>query len=230
MRRIVLAAAAAAALCLGLCVPPSGAHGFATLDEVIAAPAYNTVLPVPDADMADYHQRVTQRLEYLESLLRVRDVSGWPTELRNERMKNIQRLHDYRVQGAFPINYDHPEQQLPCFLDRDGNLCAVANLIAQSEGMELVEKINQRYQYATVAEMALPELDAWIAGSGLTRDEVITIQEPGFTRRELPDPFVVTAQLDSSSISSPVDTAAAPPARMQQGSVQTPTLSQSHGE
>jgi hypothetical protein len=183
MRTLFLAAAAATTLCLGIFAPSASTQSIQTIDEVVAAPAYNKVMAVRDLPYIEYHERVTGRLEYLESLLRSRDVSNWPEALRAERMKNIDRLHEYRLAGNFPFNYDHPGQQLPCFLDRNGNLCAVANLIAKSEGMGMVKKITSRYKYATVSEMKMPELDRWIAGSGLTRDEVITIQEPGFSMR-----------------------------------------------
>jgi hypothetical protein len=184
MRTLVLAAAVAATLCLGIFAPSATTQSMQTIDAVIAAPAYNKVMAVRDVPYIDYHEQVTRRLEYLESLLRSRDVSNWPEALRAARMKNIDRLHEYRMAGNFPINYDHPDRQLPCFLDRKGNLCAVANLIAKSEGIGMVQKITSRYKYATVSEMKMPELDQWIASSGLTRDEVITIQEPGFTMQE----------------------------------------------
>jgi hypothetical protein len=203
MRTLVLAAAAAATLCLGICAQSAGTQSLPTIDAVIAAPAYNKVRPVKDLPYIDYHEQVTQRLAYLESLLRSRDVSSWSETLRAERIKNIERLHEYRMAGNFPINYDHPGQQLPCFLDRKGNLCAVANLIAKSEGIEMVQKITSRYKYATVSEMKMPELDRWIAGSGLTRDEVITIQEPGFTMQ---DPVSGPVQLTSTPASYYIQT------------------------
>lgn len=148
-------------------------------DAIFSNPSYNNVMPVANVGGAEYRGQVMARLEYLEAALRGRDVSGWPAELQAERARNIERLRAYRLEGKFPINYEHPGEQHPCFLDRDGNLCAVANLIAKSDGMDLVRTINRRYQYATVSQMEMPEIDAWIARSGLTREEVITIQEPG---------------------------------------------------
>jgi hypothetical protein len=203
MRALVLAAAVAATLCLGIFVPAATTQSLQEIDAVIAAPAYNKVMAVRDAPYIEYHEQVTRRLEYLESLLRSRDVSNWPEALRAERMKNINRLHDYREAGNFPMNFDHPDRQLPCFLDRKGNLCAVANLIAQSEGIEMVEKITSRYKYATVSEMKMPELEQWIASSGLTRDEVITIQEPGFTMQ---DQFTGGVQLTAANFPVQTDT------------------------
>ena len=177
-------------------------------DQIIASPAYNLVHPVADADWSSYRSQVTNRLEYLEELLQSRDVSAWPKELQAERAKNIERLHNYRVAQRFPINYDHPEKQLPCFLDRDGNLCAVAHLIAESAGMDLVRKINSEYQYATVSEMDMEGIDQWIASSGLTREEIITIQELGFSggQQWMEERFHTLQLPDTLLVYIPVDT------------------------
>ncbi|MGE3800195.1 MAG: hypothetical protein AB7H80_04180 [Candidatus Kapaibacterium sp.] len=172
------------------------------IDYVLASPAYNRVHPVTDAGWSSYRRQVADRLEYLEELLLSRDVRSWPKELQVERAENIERLHNYRKAERFPINYDHPEEQLPCFLDREGNLCAVAYLISESAGMDLVREINSKYQYATVSEMKLNEIDQWIAASGLTREEIITIQEPGFTQR----PVLIEDLLKSSTFVQIPDT------------------------
>lgn len=193
-------------------------EGVESIESCAANPAYNTVMPVPDVGYAEYHRRIVERLEYLEGALRGRDVSAWPVELQAARTTNIDRLRQYRLEGRFPVNYDYPDQQLPCFLDRDGNLCAVAHLVAQSAGMDLVRQIAGTYRYATVSAMKMPELDAWIARSGLLREEILTIQEPGFTRRSLSieDPFAVPPSPISvpavvvDSLQSLPDTAAVP--------------------
>lgn len=182
-------------LFLGFAAYAFQSNGGETIESVTANPAYNTVRPVADAGRAEYRRQVAGRLEYLEGLLRGRDVSRWPAELQAARALNIERLHEYRLAGNFPINYDYPDRQLPCFLDRDGNLCAVANLIAKSDGIDAVRRINDHYQYAIVSEMAMPEVDVWIARSGLTREEVITIQEPAFTINGQPDPSPLHRQM-----------------------------------
>lgn len=197
-------------LFLGFAAYEFHSNGEETIESVTANPAYNTVRPVADAGYAEYHSQVAGRLEYLEGLLRGRDVSRWPAELQAARALNIERLHEYRLAGNFPINYDYPDRQFPCFLDRDGNLCAVANLIAKSDGIDAVRRINDRYQYATVSEMRMPEVDAWIARSGLTREEVITIQEPAFTIDGRPDPSPLYRQMLAEPV--PLDTLKSLPA------------------
>lgn len=180
MKTFSFALIPAALLCASLFAFTPESEDVKAIDHVIARPAYNRVMPIGESDYRTYHANVRERLDYITDLLDSRDVSDWPAELRAARATNIELLRDYRERGAFPINYDYPNTQLPCFYDRDGNLCAVANLIAQSDGIEMVEKINAQYKYATVSQMEMPELDAWIARSGLTRAEVITIQEPGW--------------------------------------------------
>jgi hypothetical protein len=174
--KAVVFAALAATLCLGFQLQTSS--NVQDVDRIIGTGTFNAVMPVATGPQSEVHNKIARRLVYLETLLRSRDVSDWPEALRAERMKNIDRLHQYRVQGKFPTNYDRPDEHPPCFMDRDGNFCAVAYLVAQSAGLPLAEELNRDYQYATIAEMNSPKLDSWIAQSGLTRAEVITIQVP----------------------------------------------------
>jgi hypothetical protein len=176
MRALVLGAAAVLTLCLvGLTTAPC-THQPQSIDEIIGQGEFNTVHPVSPGTPEQVHRQISQRLVYLESLLRSRDVSSWPIELQHSRARTLDNLHEYRVNNTFTTNYDHPDKALPCFMDRDGNYCAVAWLVARSAGLPLAQKLNSRYQYATIVEMDSPELDKWIAHSGLTRAEVITIQ------------------------------------------------------
>ena len=173
--KAVVFAAVAATFCLGIQLQTSRTQD---VDRIIGTGTFNAVMPVAAGPQSEVQDKIAERLIYLETLLRSRDVSDWPEALRVERMKNIDRLHQYRVQGKFPTNYDRPDEHLPCFMDRDGNFCAVAYLVAESAGLPLAEELNRDYQYATIAEMNSPKLDRWIAQSGLTRAEVITIQVP----------------------------------------------------
>lgn len=114
-------------------------------------------LPTPDDPEA---HRIATHLAYAERLLRSRDVSTMPADLHAERLRNLDRLHRYRLRGVFPHNYDHPGERRPCFIDRDGTICAVGYLVEQSAGRPVAEAINRRYQYAAIAEMDSPPLDA----------------------------------------------------------------------
>ncbi len=180
-----LLTAATAALMLLACIsytPDRGPESTPAdaVDRVIGDGGFNRLNPIVPGNGVDQDLQVTRRLTAIEELLRRRDVTAWPEELRAERARNIDRLHEYRLRASYPRNYDHPEQMLPCFIDREGTICAVGYLVEQSAGRDVAERINARYQYATVAAMNDPAVDSWIARSGLTRAEVETIQEPGF--------------------------------------------------
>ncbi len=154
----------------------------ARYDAVIGAGDFNVVHPIRLGTMADMKQQMIARLTYVEALLRSRDVADLTPELRAERLRNLDRLHAYRVRAEFPANDAYPGLLRPCFIDRDGNICAVGYLVEQSVGRPAAERVNARYQYATVNQIRSTELDAWIARSGFTHAEVATIQEPGFNR------------------------------------------------
>lgn len=156
----------------------SGTPSTQSIDRIIGAGGFNVIFPIRSGP--GQIEQITARLAYIEHLLRSRDVSAWPAPLRAERARNIDRLREYRLRGIYPRNEDHPDKPLPCFIDNHGAICAVGYLVEQSAGRDVAEWINQRYQYATVAEMDSPALTAWIARSGLTKAEVMTIQEPGW--------------------------------------------------
>jgi hypothetical protein len=203
----------AALICLGVVTFSSDKEQL--VDAVIADPAYNKVMPLHDLDPVSFRAHDLKRLDYLCDLFRSRDVSDWPAELQAARAETIEGLREYRLRGEFPVNYDHPDRQLPCFVDRDGTLCAVAYLIARSDGMELVDAINERYKYATISEMEMPEIEEWIAASGLTRAEVITIQMPAMVELSEETMREVRQNQPADTTATPqqvIDTASASPA------------------
>jgi hypothetical protein len=158
----------------GLCLA-QGYHAQA-IDRIIGDGGLNRVYPIYPRMGAEGTRLISRRLEYIENLLRSRDVANWPEGLRAERMRNIERLHAYRLRQEYPVNYDHPDSFLPTFMDRDGKICAAGYLIEQSAGHDFAVKVNNLYQYASIRQMKSPAVDKWIAASGLTRKEVETIQ------------------------------------------------------
>jgi len=123
----------------------------------------------------DEDLRIAAHLSYVEILLRQRPTDDLSPQLRAERERNIQRLHDYRMRGVFPRNRKYAERR-PCFIDDDGRICAVGFLVEQSAGRDVAEGINGRFQYARIDQMRSKILDRWIERSGLTRREVAMIQ------------------------------------------------------
>lgn len=124
----------------------------------------------------DEDLRIVIHLEYVERLLRGRDVHVLPWPLQQERLRNIEHLRAYRMHRIFPRNHDYPGERRPCFIDRDGRICAVGYLVEQSAGRDVAKRINSTFQYARIREMQSPDLQSWLAGSGLTLEEAAMIQ------------------------------------------------------
>ncbi|MFC5270297.1 hypothetical protein [Adhaeribacter terreus] len=121
-------------------------------------------------------ERIQTHLTYVEKILRKRETAHLPEELKRRRASLLDQLHAYIGAGLFPKNYDHPGERRPCFIDKDGNICAVGFLIEQTAGRQLAEKINAAHQYDRIFDMKTPELLAWVESSGLTLEECAMIQ------------------------------------------------------
>ena len=129
----------------------------------------------PNASI-DEKLRLRTHLRHVEQILRSRNTDHLPIELQEKRSDMLDLLHQYWIAGVFPRNHDHPDQRKPCFIDRDGNICAVGFLVERTAGREVAEQINARHKYDLLIEMDLPLLNQWIAGSGLTLEECAMIQ------------------------------------------------------
>jgi hypothetical protein len=125
---------------------------------------------------SDEFTRVQTHLKYVEELLRSKDVSQLDEQKKSMRFRLLDLLHDYWKNGQFPKNTKYKDERKPCFIDDQGTICAVGYLIEQTAGRNFAEKINNLFQYSTISEMKLPELSAWITKSGLTTEEIATIQ------------------------------------------------------
>lgn len=130
---------------------------------------------LPTAE-TDEQLRLQTHLAYVEEQLRAKDVSHWSESRQAQRLKMLDLLQEYRLAGAFPKNYDYPGERKPCFMDRDGNICAVGYLVAQTAGWEAAQAINEKYQYENLLAMNDATLDQWVAQSGLNKRECAMIQ------------------------------------------------------
>ena len=147
--------------------------------------------------------RIKTHLEFVENLLRQKDVSSLSNEMKTKRLKVINNLHDYWMAGKFPVNYDFKNQRKPCFIDKDGNLCAVGYLVEQTVGLDIAEQINSRYKYSEILNMNLPVLTRWIKDSGLTLIECAMIQ-PTYSEPK-PDNYIEPYYGIASSVLSGVN-------------------------
>lgn len=120
--------------------------------------------------------RVSTHLSFVHDVLSRRDASALTPQQRDARRENLARLREYIDAGVFPLNERYRDQNRPCFIDDDGRICAVGYLVEQSAGRAVAERINTTFQYAFLSQMASPEIDEWIASSGLSRLELSLIQ------------------------------------------------------
>lgn len=186
------------AILLFLCVWTERRSTDGTINPIIGDVSFETKYgTAPNADTDD-QVRIAAHLEYVEMELRKRDVSNLSPEMRSKRAHLLDLLHNYRSAGLFPKNYEYPGRK-PCFIDRDGTICAVGYLIEQTSGRVAAEDINSRFQYATIFEMKDKNVDNWIAKSGLSKEECAMIQ-PTYTPISGYKPEIKPAYAITSSV------------------------------
>ncbi len=145
---------------------------------LIAALMILTAIPVfavePDAVVQD-RERIQAHLLEVEEELSARDVSHLSEELQEERQRNLDVLREYRRAGEFPHNTHVPWRQ-PVFIDREDRACAVGHLMIESGWNEEARAIQERENLAYLPDMTSPEVEQWVAQSGLTAEEAAWIQ------------------------------------------------------
>jgi hypothetical protein len=119
--------------------------------------------------------RIQLHLAYVEELLNNKEVSYLSDEQQKKRKMALQLLHQYWTVAEFPINYDYAERR-PCFIDKDGNICAIGYLVAKTTGIEMAQKINAAHQYDYLLEMNDETVTAWAKKNGFTLEECAMIQ------------------------------------------------------
>jgi hypothetical protein len=152
----------------------------------------------------DEDLRIKTHFEYVENLLRKRDISHLTLELREKRRQLLNLLHDYYTAGIFPRNYDYSGNREPCFIDKDNRICAVGYLIEKTEGRKIAEQINSRHKYDRILAMNDSMVDSWIETSGLSKEECATIQPtygpPPTSHDNYHDNYISSAYGISSSV------------------------------
>jgi hypothetical protein len=138
---------------------------------------------VPDARDSE-ELRMATHLAYVHAMLLERPATR--PELATRRAELLGYLGDYRAKGTTPIN-TRLAYRSPVFIDDDGRICAVGYLIERSVGRALPERIAASHRHAFLEDIAaaMPEVASWVETSGLTLDELASIQ-PGYRGSELP--------------------------------------------
>lgn len=153
--------------------PPAYSH---VINAVLGDLSFYVTYGTPPPTGTDADLRVRTHLEFVYTLLSNRDVSAMPADLQEARRHNLARLREYIDAGRFPRNHLYPGENRPCFIDREERICAVGYLVERSAGRKMAERINEEFQSEFLWRMRLPELDRWIAGSGLSLLELSMIQ------------------------------------------------------
>lgn len=146
--------------------------------------------------------RIQTHLEYVENQLRQADISNLTATQRQNRATILDVLHQYWTNGQFPKN-DYFAARKSVFIDKQNTHCAVGFLIKATEGEALTQRINAKYQFASIYDIKMAEVAKWAATYGLTIDECAMIQPTygGWIRPEPVRPQV-TAGLFSMEVRS----------------------------
>lgn len=147
-----------------------------TVNTIIGDISYFQTFGHQPTKETDETIRLQTHFKYVEKLLRDKDVSSLTDEQKENRVKMLDLLNEYWTAGVFPKNYDYPNQRIPCFIDKDGNICAVGYLIEQTAGRQIAEEINSKFKYEYLLAMNDKTVDSWVQLSGLTKEECAMIQ------------------------------------------------------
>ena len=120
--------------------------------------------------------RIITHLEYVVSKLETAEAYNLSDEQLLNRKEIIGHLKKYIANQEFPSNYDYEETRRPTFINKDGNICAVGYLVAQTAGLEVAEALNEEFKYDYIYNMNSPMLDEWLLEFGLTKKEAAMIQ------------------------------------------------------
>lgn len=120
--------------------------------------------------------RIKTHFEYVENILRQRDISKLTPELQKKREHILDLLHQYWTAGVFPRNYEYADKRVPCFIDKEGRICGVGYLVERTVGRQVAKEINRNHKYDKLLEMNDKTIDCWVSSSGLTKEECAMIQ------------------------------------------------------
>lgn len=159
-----------------------------SVSDVVAAAAVTVMIAIAalgftagcDGSHPGEVARLRAHFAAVDGELRAADVSQLSPAQRAARAAAIERLRGYAARGVFPHNHDRAERT-PVFVDRHGTRCAMAYLIEEADGADLVAKVHATQNLAYIPQIAAdaalePDLVAWLDRNGLTAAEAARIQ------------------------------------------------------
>jgi hypothetical protein len=93
------------------------------------------------------------------------------------RAANIAAFHAYVAARVYPSNTTS-DKTLNVWRDKDGHLCAAATIIDRSGEHDLVKHVAETDNNLRLATITDGPIESWILESGLTQEELVTIQKP----------------------------------------------------
>lgn len=145
-------------------------------------------------------ERIRSHLELVERLLRAQNPPA-SQALAAARARNLDALRDYWQLGRFPVNTTVPGGRNPIFIDENGVACAAGAVMIASGHAPLARRISKTLNTRYLDEMHDPELDEWVAQSGLSLGELRLIQPSYAFERAFDDDLIEAASvLDASKV------------------------------
>lgn len=159
-----------------ICNEASASNNNDLINPIIGNQSFEITYGFKPAAHSNEFLRIQTHLEYVENLLRSKNTDALTDQEKINRSAALDLLHQYWTAGIFPKNYDHPEKRVPCFIDKDGSICAVGFLIEKTAGRDAAETINAKHKYEKIIEMHDADVMAWVEQSGLTLEECAMVQ------------------------------------------------------
>jgi hypothetical protein len=147
-----------------------------TVNPIIGDESFIAIFGIQPGQDTDDQLRIQTHLFYVENKLRARPADGLSEQQRENREKVLDLLQEYWKNGVFPANLDYLAERRPCFIDNNGNICAVGYLVEKTAGLAVAEQINEEHQYDYLLDMNSPVIEAWAKEHGLTLEECAMIQ------------------------------------------------------
>lgn len=169
------------------------------VNQIIGDISFESKFGYKPNEKTDNTLRIKTHLEYVEKLLRKKNISNLSNELKIKRNHLLDLLHIYWMNEKFPKNYDYADQRKPCFIDKEGTICALGYLIEQTTSRQVADDINKIHKYDELLSMNNAIVDNWVCSSGLTKEECAMIQ-PTYAPTKGPLNYISPGYGISSSI------------------------------
>lgn len=135
--------------------------------------------PAPAPAGRDWKAFATEHYKNMSRMLAAKTPAGMTEEQAERRAALSLELLAYGQRGVFTKNTDHPDRLYPYFIDKTGNLCAVANLMNATGDLAIAKNVANIQNHAFVAELTnIPEIQDWLFINGVTAEEAARIQAP----------------------------------------------------